>query len=380
MKAKIVEISDQSSIKATDQPEIFKFSVHTPGNFETYLSEIEDFDPKQDQIYLPKDAKRQGLEVWLKDIHPFAYEIPPFEGEYKKVTSAILSISSAKHSKNKNHPQFEEVYKWSVENYPELTKHYYNEEYIDAIFVAYWNPGIFTVPNDSLHRAQYQTKYSGLLEQFGGRTDFEIYFHEDSLKQNIALIQRHPSAMRWEKYKLNNPDEFNEYQEKLSNIFAPKYMPEAYAEQIESESNLALIKAKDATTGELVRSIYYHDGTPAWKTTKEPETKDNILITRPQIFNKRSADKITNFNPSTDNLDIYTDSFGIASSATFAAGKNKKTVKKKLAKQDFDFLYDEKKGGLYFNENGVERGFGDGGIIAILKGAPELTRNHLIFS
>ena len=74
-----------------------------------------------------------------------------------------------------------------------------------------------------------------------------------------------------------------------------------------------------------------------------------------------------------------TDSFGIDSSATFAAGKNKKTVKKKLAKQDFDFLHDEKKGGLYSNENSSDKGFGDGGIIAILKGAPDLTSGNLEF-
>ena len=62
--------------------------------------------------------------------------------------------------------------------------------------------------------------------------------------------------------------------------------------------------------------------------------------------------------------------------ATFAVGKNKKKVKKKLAKQDFDFLYDKKKGWLYFNENGADKGFGDGGIIAILKGTPELTSGN----
>ena len=56
-----------------------------------------------------------------------------------------------------------------------------------------------------------------------------------------------------------------------------------------------------------------------------------------------------------------------------------KAVKKKLSKQDFDFLYDEKKGGLYFNENGADKGFGEGGIIAILKGAPELTSGNLEF-
>ena len=102
-------------------------------------------------------------------------------------------------------------------------------------------------------------------------------------------------------------------------------------------------------------------------------------IASPAKFNKKSADKITNFNPSTDTLEIDSDSFGIDSSATLASGKNKKAVKKKLAKQDFDFLYDEKKGGLYFNENGSDKGFGEGGIIAILKGAPNLTSGNLEF-
>jgi len=38
-----------------------------------------------------------------------------------------------------------------------------------------------------------------------------------------------------------------------------------------------------------------------------------------------------------------------------------------------------KKGGLYFNENGSDKGFGNGGIIAILKGAPDLTSSNLEF-
>ena len=89
--------------------------------------------------------------------------------------------------------------------------------------------------------------------------------------------------------------------------------------------------------------------------------------------------KNTSFNPSIHSLEIDTDSFGIDSSATFAAGASKKDVKKILAKQDFDFLYDEKKGGLYFDENSSDKGFGDGGIIAILKGAPDLTIENLEF-
>ena len=94
-------------------------------------------------------------------------------------------------------------------------------------------------------------------------------------------------------------------------------------------------------------------------------------------YSKNNADLITNISPLSFKLEIDSGSFGVDISATFAAGKNKKTVKKKLAKQDFDFLYDQKKGGLYFNENGSDRGFGDGGIIAILKGAPDLNSDNL---
>ncbi len=102
------------------------------------------------------------------------------------------------------------------------------------------------------------------------------------------------------------------------------------------------------------------------------------ILTKPQNFKRKFADKITNFNPSTDTLEVDTDSLGIDSSYTFAAGKNKKAIKK-LAKQDFDFLYDKKKGGLYFNENDSDKGFGDGGIIAILKGAPDLKVENINF-
>ena len=61
-------------------------------------------------------------------------------------------------------------------------------------------------------------------------------------------------------------------------------------------------------------------------------------------------------------------------------GKNDiATANLEIAKQDFDFLHNQKKGGLYFNENGADKGFGDGGIIAILKGAPDLSESNLSF-
>ena len=78
-------------------------------------------------------------------------------------------------------------------------------------------------------------------------------------------------------------------------------------------------------------------------------------------------------------LEIDTNSFVIDSFSTFAAGKKRKAVKKKLAKQHFDLLYDQKKGWLYLIEHGADKGFGEGGIIAILKGAPDLTSDNSEF-
>ena len=51
----------------------------------------------------------------------------------------------------------------------------------------------------------------------------------------------------------------------------------------------------------------------------------------------------------------------------------------KLANNYFDFLSDQKKGGLCLNENGSGKGFSDDGIIAILIWAPDLTFNNLWF-
>ena len=63
----------------------------------------------------------------------------------------------------------------------------------------------------------------------------------------------------------------------------------------------------------------------------------------------KTAAKINTFYSKSDNLEINSNGFSVNNFATFAAGKNKKVVQKKLAKQEFDFLYDKKKGGLYFN-------------------------------
>ena len=146
------------------------------------------------------------------------------------------------------------------------------------------------------------------------------------------------------------------------------------------ESNAGFADQLNKATGTFTGQFRFHSREETDNESSQNDgSAEQDLITPPEKFKRKFVDKITNFNHSTDTLEIDTDSFGIDSSATFAIGKNKKKVKKKLAKQDFDFLYDQKKGGLYFNENGSDKGFGDGGIIAILKGSPDLTSDNLEF-
>ena len=145
-------------------------------------------------------------------------------------------------------------------------------------------------------------------------------------------------------------------------------LPEAITKQINEE------EAQRLSPGEKIKFDTKYDS----KSTFSKNKHQDKTIKKHSKLSKKSADKITKFNPSTDKLEIDTDSFDIDSSATFATAKNKRKLKK-LAKKDFDFLYDQKKGGLYFNENGADKGFGDGGIIALLKDRPILDSNNLEF-
>ena len=52
--------------------------------------------------------------------------------------------------------------------------------------------------------------------------------------------------------------------------------------------------------------------------------------------------------------------------------QKQKGSKKAFAREEVHFFYDSKKGGLYFNENGSDQGLGNGGIAAIIQGAPSL--------
>ena len=109
----------------------------------------------------------------------------------------------------------------------------------------------------------------------------------------------------------------------------------------------------------------------AWKTMNK-----SFTLSRPQSFGKKNADIITNYNPKAgDRLVVNLNSFGIAASdykrAAFGLGSCKAAISKGASREEA-FLYQYKSGCLYFNENGSEPGLGNGGLFAILKGAPQL--------
>ena len=94
-------------------------------------------------------------------------------------------------------------------------------------------------------------------------------------------------------------------------------------------------------------------------------------------FGKKQADKILDFNSEEgDSILVYKHVFGLDKKVKLKTVASKKTLKK-ASKTNNPFVYDEKKGFLYFNENGKEKGWGDGGLLAILQGKPELVSSDL---
>ena len=138
--------------------------------------------------------------------------------------------------------------------------------------------------------------------------------------------------------------------------------------------------------------------TPTPEPTPEPESYDGIIesvrgksklkgtkvadafaFDSFESFTKKSADKIIGFNASQgDTIAVSAVAFpGLegASEISFASTKSKKELKQ-FSKKDYDFVYFEKKGRLYFDGNGSDKNWGDsneGGLVAILQGKPKLT-------
>ena len=104
---------------------------------------------------------------------------------------------------------------------------------------------------------------------------------------------------------------------------------------------------------------------------------DGFLFQDPIEFGKKKSDVILDFNPSEgDALVLNSDVFNIDETIKIKIVTGKKSAKK-AAKSKRQFIYDDKKGLLYFNENGQDKGWGDGGMFAKLVDAPELGIEHI---
>ena len=102
-------------------------------------------------------------------------------------------------------------------------------------------------------------------------------------------------------------------------------------------------------------------------------------------FKKRNADKIINFNPDLGDKIAFNElAFpGLKNKDyfTFATAKNKKELKA-MSRQDYDLVYYEKKGFIYYDGNGSQKNWGkkeDGGIFAKVDKGLELIIDDFIF-
>ena len=129
-------------------------------------------------------------------------------------------------------------------------------------------------------------------------------------------------------------------------------------------------KKKDKITGTLEGEVLA--GIKGKNVLEGGEGADGFLFNQIDGFGNKHADKIKDFDSDEgDSILVDQDIFSLGKKIKLKVltGKSKA---KKAAKSKKDFVYAEKKGLLYFNENGKQNGWGDGGLFAKLQGAPEL--------
>ena len=129
-------------------------------------------------------------------------------------------------------------------------------------------------------------------------------------------------------------------------------------------------KKKDKITGTSASEVLA--GQEGKDVLKGGDEADGFFFNAPNGFGKKEVDKIKDFDAEEgDSVLVDKDVFGLGNKVKLKVVSGKKQSKK-AAKSKKDFVYDDKKGLLYFNENGEEKGWGDGGLFAKLQGAPEL--------
>ena len=129
-------------------------------------------------------------------------------------------------------------------------------------------------------------------------------------------------------------------------------------------------KKKDKITGTSNGEVLA--GMKGKDVLKGGKGADGFLFDQSGGFGSKHLDQIKDFDSDEgDSILVDKDVFGLGKKIKLKSYSSKNKVKK-AAKSNNDFVYNEKKGLLYFNENGIQKGWGDGGLFAKLQGAPEL--------
>ena len=118
-------------------------------------------------------------------------------------------------------------------------------------------------------------------------------------------------------------------------------------------------------------------GVPEDPVTGNPiDVNNRYFVGIPRKYRVRYCTKIIGFDPD-DTIEINETSYGVSDPVVDFA-RNKRNLSK-LINTDADFIYFEKNGRLFFNENQSQPGFGDGGVIAKLFDKPKLDQNNFNF-
>ncbi len=103
--------------------------------------------------------------------------------------------------------------------------------------------------------------------------------------------------------------------------------------------------------------------------TPAPEPGKDVLISK---FSRRAGsqpDLITNFNSETDRLTLDYEYFGLTSGIRFRTTTDRSDLKR-YSRRDVDLiaLEEDDKTKLWWNQNGTRKGWGDGGMLAVIAG------------
>ena len=90
------------------------------------------------------------------------------------------------------------------------------------------------------------------------------------------------------------------------------------------------------------------------------------------------ANKITDFNRAEgDAIVLDGEAFEVGKKAKLKTVSGKKKLNKSN-RSGKDFVYEERKGQLYYNENGKSNGWGEGGLFAVFEELPVLKSSDLV--